>query len=125
MTTRGIMTLSSSFHKPFAIRAVLVTVALLLAMGAQAGMVITSVLNVAVAMPQRPVHEEKEEHNNHGKANATERRNRDKFPEPGRAADSRTRLPIPLVAPRIPLPAGVLPEHESDHRFGLGAPLRC
>jgi hypothetical protein len=119
--------LSSSPFKPFAVRAVLVTVAVLLALGAQAGTVITSVLNVALAMPQRPVNEEKEEHgNNHGKAGAADRRNRDPFAEfVGHVPVPRARLPIPAVAPRSSLPSGVLPDHESDLRYGLGAPLRC
>jgi hypothetical protein len=121
------MILSSIFLKPFAIRAVLVTVSVLLAMGAQAGPDIASVLNVALAAPQRPTHEEHEERSDHGrKAGATELRNRDRFPEPSRAvAASRARLPIPVLTPRTPLPAGVLPDHESDLRYGLGAPLRC
>jgi hypothetical protein len=122
------MLLLSILLKPPVIRAVLVTVSVLLAMGAQAGPVIASVLNVALATPQRPISEEHEERGDHGrKPGAAELRSRNRFPEPGRAAAhaSRTRLPIPTLLARTPFPAGVLPEHESDLRYGLGAPLRC
>ena len=121
------MLLPTSVSKSFAARAVIVTVAVLLALGAQAGTAIASVLNVALAVPQRSTQEETEERaDHHGKAKLAERRNRDRHPEPGRATlASRTRLPIPTVAPRTPLVAGVLPDHESDYRVGLGAPLLC
>ena len=92
--------------QPFAARAVIVTVAVLLAMGVQAGNVIASVLNVALETPQRPVHEEKEERGEpHRKAGAVDCRNRDRFPEPGRATASGLRLPIPTLSPRTPFPA--------------------
>jgi hypothetical protein len=118
---------SARFLRSLAGRAVILTVAVLLALGAQAGAAIASVLNVALAVPLRSTQEEHEERaDHHGKAKLAERRNRDRHPEPGRATlASRTRLPIPTVAPRTPLPPGVLPDHESDHRCGLGAPLRC
>jgi hypothetical protein len=120
------MTLGPKLLIPFAARAVIVTVAVLLAMGAQAGPVIARVLDIALAMPQRPVHEEKEEHPNHGKAGAVDRRNRDRLPGMDRPAlADRERLPIPTLAARSPFPPGVLPDHESDLRYGLGAPLRC
>ena len=103
------------------------TVAVLLALGAQAGTAIASVLNVVLAMPQRSTQEETEERaDHHGKAKLAERRSRDRDPEPGRATlASRTRLPVLTVAPRTSLVAGVLPDHESDYRHGLGAPLLC
>jgi hypothetical protein len=105
------------------------TVAVLLALGARAGAAIASVLNVALAVPLRSTQEEHEERADHhaGKANLAERRNRDRHPEPGRATvASRTRPPVRTVAPRTPLPPlGVLPDHETDHRCGLGGPLRC
>jgi hypothetical protein len=41
------------------------------------------------------------------------------------ALADRERLPIPTLAARSPFPPGVLPDHESDLRYGLGAPLRC
>jgi hypothetical protein len=123
---RGVMNFSPRSSKSLACRAVILTVAVLLALGAQAGAAIASVLNVALAVPQRSTQEEHEERHDHGKAAATDRRNRDRHPEPGRATlAARARLPIPTLAPRTPLPAGVLPDHESDHRCGLGAPLRC
>jgi hypothetical protein len=121
------MTFSPGLYKSIATRAVIMTVAVLLAVGGQAGAVIASVLNVALAMPQRPIQEENEERaDHHGKAAVTDRRSREGFAGAGRAvAGSRARLPIPTMAPRTPLAAGVLPEHESDLRYGLGAPLRC
>jgi hypothetical protein len=121
------MMFSTRLSESFASRAVILTVAVLLALGAQAGAAIASVLNVALAVPQRSSQEETEERaDHHGKGALAERRNRDRHPVPGRAiAASRTRLPIPSVAPRTPLVAGVLPDHESDYRYGLGAPLLC
>ena len=111
----------------FASRAVIVTVAILLALGAQAGPTIARVLNVALAVPPRSTAEEKEEHTpNHAKPGADDRRNRDRLPEIARpTAADRARLPIPTLAARSTLPPGVQPDHESDLRYGLGAPLRC
>jgi hypothetical protein len=118
------MNFPPGFSKSIASRAVILTVALLLALGTQAGAAIASALNVALAVPQRPTQEEHEERaDHHGKATLVDRRGRDRHPEPGRA--TRARLPIPTLAPRTPLPPGVLPDHESDHRCGLGAPLLC
>ena len=120
------MVLSRLLLTPTAVRIVLVTVAVLLALGAQAGTVITSMLNVGLAAPQRPIHEEHEERADHGrKAGIAKSRGRDGLPEPTRATASRLRLPIPMLTPRTPLPAGVLPDHESDFQYGLGTPLRC
>ena len=121
------MTLATKFLIPVAARAIIVTVAVLLTMGAQASPVIARVLNIALAAPQRPAHEEKEEHTpNHAKAGADDRRNRDRLPQIARPlAAGRDRLAIPTLTARSPLPSGVLPDHESDLRYGLGAPLRC
>lgn len=108
-------------------RLVAVVLLLGLALGGRAGTFInTCVLKAAPATAQAPV-EEEEEHRHEAKGNAaaSDRRQRDPVPSPKLGDGDFTLMAWPQSHGRMITPVRVMPDHESDLRNGIGAPLRC
>jgi hypothetical protein len=120
----GIQTL-----QPIASRLLVVVLSLLLFTGARLPQGVRALTGIPITSlpPGQAPTEEEERHDSHGKASASASNRRQPIDVPALAGNGLARVhSFAFSQSRLAgLPRPVLPDHESDYRNGIGAPLRC